>query len=126
MKAIPRPRQFGVLVPRDNLIPPQIGSLCYNPSNPAGNEDEVEVTASKGDSAMRIEDGWLLCTSCDEPVKANADGSYSCTCRRWSGSAFEVELKRLGQDGLSWSLPAPVEELAAAAEEPEEDLGSET
>lgn len=66
--------------------------------------DEAIVTVTIGDCAMRIMDGWLLCTACDEPVRANADGSYSCICRRWSQPAFQVELKRLGRGGQEWSL----------------------
>ena len=53
------------------------------------------MDAAQPDSQIRLKDNWLQCTACDAPIKANADGSFACECRRWSGSAFEVEMGRL-------------------------------
>ena len=80
------------------------------------------MPATQGENAMRIENGWLVCTACDEPVRANADGSYGCACRRWSGSAFEVELQRLGRAGNAPELPLP----ASEPEEKKKPLGAKS
>ena len=56
---------------------------------------EALVDAAQPDSPIRIKDGWLQCTACDAAIKANTDGSHTCDCRRWSRSAFEVEMRRL-------------------------------
>ena len=52
--------------------------------------------------ALRNSRRGILCNACDDLIRARADGSYQCACRRWSQTAFMLELKRLGSVAEQW------------------------